>query len=41
MDPPIQFYGLSMKAHADTVIVRVTIISTIKLEKFTNYVYEV
>jgi len=36
--PSIQFYGLSLKAHADTLIARVTIISNIKLEKFTNYV---
>jgi len=35
MDPSNQFYGLSMKPHADTVIV-----SNIKLEKFTNYVYK-
>ena len=40
MDTSIQFYGLSMKAHADTLIVRVTIISNIKLEKFKNYVYK-
>jgi hypothetical protein len=40
MDPSTQFYGLSMKAHADTVIVSVTIIGNIKLENFTNYVYK-
>jgi hypothetical protein len=38
IDPSIQFYGLSMKPHADTLITMVTIISYIKLEKFTNYV---
>jgi hypothetical protein len=38
MDPSIQFYGLSTKAQADTLIAMVTISSNIKLEKFTNYI---